>query len=352
MHVASLLMAKSMTKKNGISRKVIKLRLKQKAGNNGTKSKTSTLALAQGVGQVNRKPFQTKSKQNLRRITDYFNATLPPHLPLPRSVGPYTIIRTTQVVQTSAELSFFAFIASEAPDATVSPQWLAACGVSDEIMGPVNDPGATRLHPMVGLDALLTSAVVSPAALTVQIMNPSALLNTSGIAYLGRSSAQYELRNSSRTWNDLGNEFVQFMAPRLCSAGKLALRGVTIDSYPLDMSEISNFRSIRPFGTIGPTLQWISDDVRPAGFAPIVCFNPNNIGLQFLVTMEWRVRFDPSNPAAGSHSYHGTAPDSLWDTVTRRAAAMGHGAEDIAEKVAEVGAVGSGIISTGAMLLG
>jgi hypothetical protein len=337
-------------RKNGAIRKVVNLQIKQKKknGNNG-KSKLATLALAQGVAQVTRRPFQIKSSAS-RRVLDYFNATLPAHLPLPRAVGPYTIVRTTQVVSSSAYVNFFSFIASEdMGTGHIGTRWLAACGVGSALAGSINAAGTTRLHPMVGLDSLYLAAMISPAAITVQVMNPNALQTTSGITYLGRSTAQYELANSSRTWDMLGNEFVQFMAPRLCSAGKLALRGVTLDSYPLDMSEVSDFRGIRPFGEVGDLPQWVDEKIRPAGFAPIVCYNPNAVPLQFLVTMEWRVRFDPSNPAAGSHSYHGTAPDSTWDSITRRAASMGHGALDIAEKVAEVGTAGIGALESGAI---
>jgi hypothetical protein len=253
-------------------------------------------------------------------------------------------------VASSSTFNFFNFIASD-DAAAVGTRWLAACGVGSSAAGsPINDPGASILRPMSGLDSLYMAAMISPAAITVQVMNPNALQTTSGICYLGRSTAQYELAGTTRTWDNLGNEFVQFMAPRLCSAGKLALRGVTIDSYPLDMSEVSDFRGIRPFSALGTLPTWNSESIRPAAFAPIVCYNPNNVELQYLVTMEWRVRFDPSNPAAGSHSYHGTAPDSTWDSVTRRAASLGHGAMDIAEKVAEVGTAGIGALEAGAIM--
>lgn len=334
---------------------VIKLQLKRpgkgntrkRVGGNGTKSKTAALALAQGVGAVNRRPFQMRGS-TARRLCDYFNATLPAHLPLPRSVGPYTIVRTTQIVSSSSALVCFAFIASNPGTTAKETQWIAACGVGESLPGPINAANNTELFPMSGLDTLKESAVISPSALTIQVMNPEPLQTTTGIVYCGRSSAQYELGGSTRTWTNLGNEFVQFMAPRLCSAGKLAIRGVTIDSYPLDMTEIADFRGIQAF--LGSPFTWSDDTVRPAGFAPIVVYNPDFVGLQYLVTMEWRVRFDPSNPAAGTHLYHGTAPDSLWDRATREAAAIGHGALDIAEKTAEVGAVGYGALEAGATL--
>lgn len=311
-------------------------------GSNGpSKSSVATAAFAQGVAAVTRTPFQMgRGKGNPNRPLQYLDATLPMHLSLPRSVGPYTVIRTTQIVSSSTRMNFFAFMASNVGGAATDEQWVAACGMSDvaaatAIGGSLN----CQLRPMVGMDGLKESCVVSPAALTVQVMNPEALVSTTGITYQGRSTSQYELENSTRTWDTLGTEFVQFMSPRLCSAGKLALRGTKISSYPLDMSEISNFRGIRPFTDFGATgiFTWNSQSIRPAGFAPVVIYNPNSVDLQFLVTMEWRVRFDPSNPAAGSHTQHGVTTDALWDKVTSMSAAMGHGVEDIADTVARMG---------------
>lgn len=340
---ARSIMAISRKKQSILSRlktlkKVVKTNGKGKARTRRIdKSRVATLAQAQGVGAVTRVPFQQRNVPT-NQIRKYLDATLPNHLPLPRSVGPYTIVRTTQILNSNAATIFFNFLASEAGPGAFDVRWLAACGVELAAAGPINAPTAAGLIPMVGMDPLLEACTVSPAALTVQIMNPNPLQSTQGIAYIGRSSAQYELENSTRTWDQLGQEFVQFMAPRLCSAGKLALRGVVVNSYPLDMSEVSEFRGIRPFSDIGTPFDWTSQNVKPSGFAPIVCYNPNNIALQYLVTMEWRVRFDPSNPAAGSHAFHGTAPDSLWDAVTRDAVMAGHGVEDIAELVGLGGA--------------
>ncbi len=330
-------------------------RAERKKRGTGQKSKIATAALAQGVGAVNRAPFQRprqhqRKQQSAQTLLRYFDATSPQHLPLPRSVGPYTIIRTTQVVPTSAGLAFFAPFVSDFDGG--APRWIACCGVEDVFVGgAINGVNNANFLPMVGLDPLLHAATVAPAALTVQIMNPEALQTTTGIVYAGRSTAQYELGGSTRTWDDLGNEFVQFMAPRLCSGGKLALRGVMASSYPLDMAELANFRGIRPFSNLGAMpITWSTEHIRPAGLAPIVIYNPNGIGLQCLVTIEWRVRFDPSSPACASHKYPGTAPDSLWDKCTRISAALGHGVQDIAEKTAEVGAMGYGAVEAGALL--
>jgi hypothetical protein len=252
-------------------------------------------------------------------------------------------LKTTQLIQTSSQVAFFGTFMSEATS-TSQDQWIAMCGVGEALTGPINTTAGTFAYPMVGMDSFEYAATVAPAAVTIQIMNPQALQNTSGIAYIGRSTAQYELGGSLRTWDTLGNEFVQFMAPRLCSAGKLALRGVKVSSYPLDMNELSDFRGVRPyadaFGAGGgtKTFNWTSQKIRPAGFAPLVIYNPDGIGLQVLVTIEWRVRFDPGNVAAGTHQQYPTTPDAVWNKVTSAMSSAGHGVVDIAEDTAEIGA--------------
>lgn len=238
---------------------------------------------------------------------------------------------------------------------TTQDQWLAMCGMGEAIAGPIQATGATFAYPMVGMDSFEYAATVAPAAVTIQIMNPEALQTTHGIAYIGRSSAQYELGGSLRNWSTLGNEFVQFMAPRLCSAGKLALRGVKVSSYPLDMNELSDFRGVRPyadaFGVGGgtKTFNWTSQKIRPAGFAPLVINNPDGIGLQVLVTIEWRVRFDPGNVAAGTHRQYPVATDATWSKVTSAMSSAGHGVVDIAERTAEVGEAAAAAAGIAAM---
>jgi len=201
-----------------------------------------------------------------------------------------------------------------------------------------------------GADYFGDAVTMVPSAFSVQIMNPNALQTTQGIVYIGRSTAQYKLANDTRTWGDLGNQFVSYMNPRLCSAGKLALRGVKVDSYPLNMTEFSEFATEAPIsGGSGPVqCTWNSNgtganhDGEPSAFAPIVVFNPNEVNLQYLVTIEWRIRFDPGTAAAASHHYHKSTPMSVWDSVISSASSIGHGAMDIADVISQVGSAVTG----------
>lgn len=309
-----------------------------------------------GKGNRGRRKRQngSKGKGGMRSLLSCLDATHPMHLPLPRAVGNYQVIRTSQVVDlaqiaaaTSAPISQFGFfvpIASQSYASTSDLTWISSCGILSS-GGAINSVNGSYLVPMSGLDSLALAATIVPAALTVQIMNPTALSDANGIAYIGRSSAQYDLAGSSRTWTQLGNEFVQFMAPRLCASGKLCLRGVKCSAYPLDMSDLSDFRTIRSSADASGTdgqFTWSSDVIKPEGFSPIVFYNPNSIALQILVTIEWRVRFDPGNPAAASHSYHGVASDSTWGKLTSAMTSAGHGVIDIAEDGVEGAAMAAG----------
>lgn len=305
-------------------------------------------ALAQGVGATVNRPFQQQGTRprNVRSLMKGFDATSAVHLPLPRAVGPYAIIRTTQAASIGGVYSMFCpMLALQDGSSQMDSRWGAACGIVGVGSGAnaINSTNGTSVIQMAGMASLGDSAMVTPAAMTVQVINPGALLSTSGNIYIGRSHAQLEVGGSARTWDDLGQQFVSFMSPRLCSAGKLAMRGVKVSSYPLDMSELADFRGINPYGTtpLKASYTWASNDMlRPAGFAPIVVYNPEAVPLDYLITIEWRVRFDIGNPAASGHRYQGITSDAVWDAATRAAAALGHGAVDIVEDVAEAGAEG------------
>jgi len=174
-----------------------------------------------------------------------------------------------------------------------------------------------------------------PSAVSVQIMCPTAISGAAGIIYAGVMSTQAQLAARTETFDSYFNKFVNFQAPRLCSAGKVALRGLHVNSYPLNMSELSDFKQMRDTGDGAVT--YTEGQPEPLGFAPILIYNPGGATLELLICTEWRVRFDLDNPASSSHRHHPASSDSMWDTLSRRAASMGHGAMDIADVVANAG---------------
>jgi hypothetical protein len=223
-----------------------------------------------------------------------------------------------------------------------NPQWYQACGIEAvDATAAISGANNTRMieMPMSGLGAV---ADVVPAALTVQVMCPAALQTATGIFTMARVPQQLNLGDETRTWASLKDQFDGFFKPRLLTAGKLALRGVTANAIPIDMSEFSEFAPSLP----GPPLPFEWTPIQsPAALSPIMITHDHSdqaSRLTLLITMEWRVRFDPANPAAASHTYHPSTPDSVWTDIMKAASNMGHGVEDIADSVADVGAaVGS-----------
>jgi hypothetical protein len=221
---------------------------------------------------------------------------------------------------------------------------------------PINSPGGTpgatagnaqflpflTLNDSKGWD----NCTLTPAAFTIQIMNPTALQTSNGIARVGRLRFMPDIRDDARTWEAFGEECSAYNFPRLCSAGKLALRGVKVDAMPLDMSQLSDFTRLRSF--VGPVTSPYNNDssLEFAGFAPIMLLMDQALastgGLDVLITCEWRVRFDPSNPAQGTHRRYPVASDTTWNNILQRMENAGHGAVDIAETIAEAGAVVAG----------
>lgn len=211
--------------------------------------------------------------------------------------------------------------------------------ISDEISSnPINGANNT-IYNSIDLGGLGEAATLVPAALTVQIVCPDNLAadGAKGVVYAGVMNTQAAITNRAETWDTYMNRFVQFQSPRMLAATKLALRGVTINSYPLDMSEVSDFTllSKRPAEQVSTHN---NDQPDPAGWAPICIYNPQGAELELLITVEYRVRFDLDHPASASHTHHEVATDSTWNRLTRQAASLGHGVMDIADMVANMGA--------------
>jgi len=178
-----------------------------------------------------------------------------------------------------------------------------------------------------------------------------------------------DLFSSGKTWSEVGEEVISYFRPRVLTGGKLALRGVQMDSMPLSMSDVSDFRGlykVDPLVCSPSSLVWdeamnlqdiqgaaglndsqktFAADFHPEGWAPMVYYNPYNASKQpserkemtFLVTMEWRVRFDISNPASSSHVMHKPSTDSEWHSLIQKASNALPGVLDIVERVADTG---------------
>ena len=297
--------------------------------------------LAQGVGSATGVPFGSAGKINHLNAWDAFS---PAHLPLPRVTGPYAVVRTTRLMNSNAQYLQFGTFQRQNDDTVVPtidpPEWTNIFAVQsneNEVISTTT-AASVRSMPMPGIGGSVTAV---PAALSVQVMNPNALQTTSGIVAMGTYKTQVDpgligTEDPTKTFGGLADNFVSFQAPRLLSAGKLALKGVQVNSFPLNMSELANFAPIydqADGGTWYPSVR----SVRPVGMAPICIHNPDSINLNYLVTMEWRVRFDPSNPAVAAHRYHGHCSDEQYARFVQHRTALGHGCYDIADASARSG---------------
>lgn len=331
------------------SRKTVKKTYLKKRNGLGRGRARADRVLAQGTGKTVTRAFGSTRGTGLAG----WDAFSPVHLPLPRSVGPYTVVRTTSLMTSAEQFNMIACFRHhettyDSPDYSNADYW-STIGLltSRNAALPINDDasgGNALLHsvPFPGANsAVSTGFTAVPSAISVQVMNPNPLQTTQGIVAGTVCATQLDLRNRTDTWHELSNEVISYMRPRLMSAGKLALRGIQADSYPLNMAALSEFLPVReqPGGAV-VTMDSHVFDGRPQGFAPIVVINEGaatGLSLNFLVTIEWRVRFDISNPAVASHVHHGVTSDGQWDQLIRHAVSKGNGVCDIAEKVASAG---------------
>jgi hypothetical protein len=275
---------------------------------------------------------------------DAFNSC---HAPLPRSVGPYTVVRTSRLFTSNDIINIFGTFqvheSSETPR-TNGPYWSNIISAQSKTsVGPIhtgpstsfsitNMPGGNDTNP----DS--STFTCCPAAISVQIVGSESVMNAQGQLAAAVCPARLDLSDDARSWTEVENQFVAFFRPRLMSAGKLVLRGVQMDSHPLSMTDCSDFLPMKGTNADLPAQAWGGATApHPRGWAPIVIYNPGQTTLSFIVSVEWRVRFDMSHPAVSTHTHHGVTTDAAWDKHIQRASAALPGVFDIVEKVANSG---------------
>jgi len=331
---------------------------KQRAVTQGDVKRAELVGIQQGAAAAVGKAFgggNGKKKKNgnggtgnggggTLRCWDAFN---PAHLALPRAVAPYTIIRTTAIwnpSDTDENSRRFCLFAPTLDVSADAGQWTNIYAFSsNKLMTDVKSiSSGIKQHAFVGMNTgSWKAASVTPSAFSVQIMNPEAMATSEGMVYIGRALNKVNMSESdlTETFQSVVDNLVSYGAPRLCSAGKLALRGVQVDSIPNNMSELARFSTLREHAdgvTFGLSTANVSHQ---EGFNPIFIYNPNQVKLQVLVCCEWRVRFDPSNPAYAACRMHAPSSDNTWYNTLRKGAEMGSAVVDIAEKAAQLGSM-------------
>lgn len=320
---------------------------------------TADRVQAQGTGRAVAKAFgcgnrQTAMQSIPRLPRGSWDAFSTSHAPLPRSVGAYTVVRTTRLVTTTSPMIMVGSFQSHQGSLGTErhfgrPTWsnVVMAEQADNGTGIIQDIAATKFYgipmPVQG-DA---TGTLCPAALSVQVMGTSALSAASGQVAAAVLPVRLDLTDSRQTWGQVQSEFISYFRPRLMSAGKLTLRGVQMDAHPLSMNDVSAFHSAavwseanEPAGS--PARQWNANtgsavNLHPCGWSPMAIFNPAGAELSLLITVEWRVRFELANPAVASHTHHGVSSDYSWDAHLLAATKALPGVIDIVEKVANAG---------------
>lgn len=307
---------------------------------------TATVAF----GASRRPPRPAKRNRNKKKSNgnghpktsmEAWNAFSPCHLALPRAVGEYTVVRGTKQITSTDKLIIVGTWQYSNDSATSTSgygrNWcdVVALGCEDLTKKPSEAAWFNYKMPML-TEFLGEHCQITPSACSVQIMNGNTLQQTSGMLYIGKLKVQPQYAGDDvDTAQNIADNFVSYMAPRLCAAAKLALRGVHVNAHPLNMNRLADFTQIyRGFGS--GTSTW-DVGLSPTGFTPIVIYNPSGVELTLLVCHEYRTRFELFNPACASHKFHPPSSETTWASMVKRATELGSGAMDIADVVAKSG---------------
>jgi len=296
--------------------------------------------LAQGTVGAVTKAFGSSGGKMHPQVWNAFHSS---HAPLPRSVGPYTVVRTTLLHTSSAANVVIATMQHDLPYANtpgiLKKSWSQWCVAEVAGAGAIGSTGATKFFKgnppgNIGGDSTFTCC---PSAISVQVMCPTALQTASGTVAAAVCPVRLDLSDDGRSWAAIQQDLIAFMRPRLMTAGKLALRGVQLDSYPLSMAACSEFLPMKEEDDSPEGTAWTAGGPHPIGWAPFMFYNGTGQPLQYLITTEWRVRFDIGHPAVSSHTHHGVSTDVGWDHHIRKAIEVAPGVIDIVERIANSG---------------
>ena len=324
-------------------------RARSKKGGNGNTGYSA--GLAQGAGYTTKKPFGSVVS---KRCTDHdlqccFNAFMPHHLPLPRAVGPYTTVRVTSRHSLTEQFGLFGPMHNYSWDGHPGNEWMDTVGISfgvTSVTDQIQANGNARAFSQA-MGKGWNNASIVPSAFSVQVMNPQSMQQAEGMFYIGRLGYVPNLVGDQRTVEDFKNECIAYFAPRLCSGGKLVMRGIQTDCVPFNMNEMADFENWRngPANSVAFSYKEGAPgdpDLPTFGaMAPIFIAADKNISvdkpLELLICQEYRVRFDPTNPAAAAHTMKPVASDHTWWRAASLGVKLGNGVVDISAKVAAAG---------------
>mgnify|MGYP003701576721 FL=1 len=326
----------------------------KKSGNGNT---GYSAGIAQGAGYTSKKPFGSVLP---KQCSDHdlqccFNAFMPHHLPLPRAVGPYTTVRVTSRHSLTEQFGLFGPMHNYDMSGFPGREWVDTVGISfgvTSMQNAISSGDNARVFTR-SMGRGWDNASIVPSAFSIQVMNPQPMQTAQGMFYIGRLGYVPNLVGDLRTVEEFKNECIAYFAPRLCSGGKLVMRGIQADCLPFNMNEMADFENWRKMQSNASTITY-REPTTPAepglqtfgAMAPIFIATDGNISaerpLELLICQEYRVRFDPTNPAAAAHTMKPVASDHTWYRAASLGVKLGNGVVDINAKVAAAGsAMGS-----------
>jgi hypothetical protein len=157
---------------------------------------------------------------------------------------------------------------------------------------------------------------MAPAACTIRVSNTEPLQTTSGMIYVGQARSKYLPKGNLGTWDAYSNLLISHGGPQTFSAAQLATNAVEATCIPMEVEELTNFRTLGDFGenvftfnaTYGETWN---------GFAPVYVYNPSNIALAIEIEMELRVRPGFTSPFQAAAVQHAPSTERDWFDATR-----------------------------------
>jgi len=293
------------------------------------------------------------------------NAFTPLHMPLPRPVAPYTVVRTIQnfTLAGNGNAQFWCFVPftddGVGPSVANKLRMTSYCGFMKN--------NATLSPTANGMDLLNLSSLANgttggiecvPAAMTVRLTCPSALQGAAGQFFLGRWSVAADPR-SYATFEDMRSGFLSYGHPRPLTAARLAMRGVEVSSVARDMNVCSEFLPLHATDAgnkiVNKGSYSLSDPLAPwSGFTPIVLIAEDSVTaattINVQVAIEWRWRFSLDNVAASTHTYHKPATAGVWSSIMETASTAGNGVTAIAEAAPTIARVARAAVDTAAVL--
>lgn len=296
-----------------------------------TQRKSRAKALSnQAMNHVPQQKLVRKGRASHGKLKKYgLDAFQEYHVPLPRAVAPYLVVRSVRAF--SSNDPFMMFGPSKMTNGGGNHgEWSNIVGWSNPgSTNPIN--GNTWKRWTIGIPGIDSFMECTPAAYSVQVMNDAALQTADGVFYMGRAKATIDAPDSldARTVGQLANTLITYAPPRILTGSKLALGAVQANLTPSNLVELGDFETINAYAD-GTGVGW-TDAFPFSGFNPAYLWNPGGKDLQFLVAVEWRVRPSPFNPMASSVSHHQPSTDNFWNDLIKAGSDLGHGVIDLAE---------------------